>query len=223
MPRQSVAAQTQRPVRPSADEGSVQADGLFRIFSAAASLALLLLFAPVAFLGAAPPPPAPKTTAPDTPKVTLSAGELPATGDQKTLLTVDRFGRYSLRVENAQGSSVELVDRMAGSLGKTGEAGRESGRLDLFLDRGQYQVRVESAEKGTGKVKVTARSFLERRAGAPVPRLVETRLVQESLDDLEQVSYWLEIRVRRRVRLQAPGRKLADLRPWRDGSLLESV
>jgi hypothetical protein len=153
----------------------------------------------------------------------LSAGELPAAGEQKTLLTVDRFGRYSLRAENAQGSSVELVDRMAGSLGKAGEAGRESGRLDLFLDRGQYQVRVESAEKGTGKVKVTARSFLERRAGAPVPRLVETRLVQESLDDLEQVSYWLEVGDRRGVRLEAAGRNLADLRLWRDGSWLEGV
>jgi hypothetical protein len=231
MPRQKVAAPTQRPVKLSAGEGRVQADGLFRILSATALLALLLPLATVATLGAPAPavmtPPSaaavPRAPAPDTPKVTLSAGELPATGEQKTLLTVDRFGRYSLRVENAQGSSVELVDRMAGSLGKAGEAGRESGRLDLFLDRGQYQVRVESAEKGTGKVKVTARSFLERRAGAPVPRLVETRLVQESLDDLEQISYWLEVGDRRGVRLEAAGRNLADLRLWRDGSWLEGV
>jgi hypothetical protein len=205
----------------------VPADGLFRIFLAAALALLLLPLTSGITLGAAPPPmpaatPA-KSPAPDTPKVALSASELPATGDQKTLLTVDRFGRYSLRVENAQGSSVELVDRMAGSLGKAGEAGSESGRLDLFLDRGQYQVRVESAEKGTGKVKVTARSFLERRAGAAVPRLLETRLVQESLDDLEQVSYWLEIPSRRGVRLEAAGRNLADLRLWRDGSWLEGV
>jgi hypothetical protein len=226
MPRQSVAAQTQRPVRPSAGEERVQADGLFRIFLAASLALLLLPLTSGITLGAAPAPPAKAPAAapaPETAKVTLSSSELPAAGEQKTLLTVDRFGRYSLRVENAQGSSVELVDRMAGSLGKAGEAGRESGRLDLFLDRGQYQVRVESAEKGTGKVKVTARSFLERRAGAPVPRLVETRLVQESLDDLEQVSYWLEIGARRGVRLEAAGRNLADLRLWRDGSWLEGV
>ena len=225
MPRQSAAAQTQRPVRPGRGEGSVQADGLFRVVLAVASLALLLPIAPLGSFGAAPPPVAPKAPAPapETPKAALSAAELPAAGEQKTLLTVDRFGRYSLRVENAQGSSVELVDRMAGSLGKAGEAGRESGRLDLFLDRGQYQVRVESAKKGSGKVKVTARSFLERRAGAPVPRLVETRLVQESLDDLEQVSYWLEVGARRGVRLEAAGRNLADLRLWRDGSWLEGV
>ena len=93
---------------------------------------------------------------------------------------------------------------MAGSLGKAGEAGTESGRLDLFLDRGQYKLRIESAEKGTGKVKIQAQSFREKRGGAlaAVPRLVETRLVQERLDDLEQVSYWVEIGERTRG---APG------------------
>ncbi len=234
MPRQRVAAPTQRSERPSAGEGSVQADGLFRILLAASLTLLLLPLTSGVTLGAppAPAPPAllrsspaaaPKAPAPDTPKVTLSASELPATGEQKALLTVDRFGRYSLRAENAQGSSVELVDRMAGSLGKAGVAGTESGRLDLFLDRGQYLVKVQSAVKGTGKVKVTARSVLERRAGGPVPRLLETRLVQESLDDLEQVSYWLEVGERRGVRLEAAGRNLADLRLWRDGSWLEGV
>ena len=96
MPRQSVAAQTQRPVRPGGGEGSVQADGLLRTFSAAASLALLLrpLTSKIT-LGAAPPPasmppksvsPAAASTAkaaaPDTLKVALRASELPATGDQ---------------------------------------------------------------------------------------------------------------------------------------------
>ncbi|MEA2603253.1 MAG: translocation and assembly module TamB [Acidobacteriota bacterium] len=218
----SAARTTQRPEGSEEDDGSSPADGWFRIFVAAASLALLFLV-PIASLGAAEAPAAPKAPAPapDVPKVTLSAAELPATGSQKTLLTVDRFGRYSVRVENAQGSSIELVDRMAGSLGRAGEAGTESGRLDLFLDRGQYQVRVESAKKGTGKVKVQARSFQDRDTAAP--RLVETRLVQATLDDLEQVSFWLEIGERRGVRLEAAGRSLADLRLWRDGSWLEGV
>src|SRR6185369_9278803 len=93
-----------------------------------------------------------------------------------------------------------------------------------FLDRGQYQLRIESGKKGTGKVKVLARTFRDRRPpGANAPRLVETRLVQESLDDLEQVSYWLEVGSRRGVRLEGAGRNLADLRLWRDGSWLEGV
>ncbi|MBW8874213.1 MAG: hypothetical protein JF614_04565 [Acidobacteria bacterium] len=225
--RSSAAPVTQRPEEPGEGEGSAPTDGWFRTFVAAASLALLIPFILVAVPGAAAAPAASKAPAPasDTPQVMLSAAELPAAGSQKTLLTVDRFGRYSMRVENAQGSSVELVDRMAGSLGRAGEAGTESGRLDLFLDRGQYQVRVESAEKGIGKVRVQARSFHERGrpAESVAPRLVETRLVQESLDDLEQVSYWLEIGARRGVRLEAAGRNLADLRLWRDGSWLEGA
>jgi hypothetical protein len=198
-------------------------------FSFAAALAFTLSLNPAAPLHAAPEPPASETPPPaDTPKIALSAAELPATGRQDTLLTVDRFGRYSIRVENPQGSSVEVIDRMAGSLGRAGEAGRENGRLDLFLDRGQYKLRVASAPKGTGKVKVQARSFQERRGGpgnvgGGAPRLVETRLLQESLDDLEQVSYWLEIGERRGVRLEAAGRDLADLRLWREGSWLEGI
>src|SRR6185369_13861394 len=189
----------------------------------AASLALSLPLVPVAPLSAAPAPAAPAAPAPaappETPKITLSAAEVPAQGYQSALLTVDRFGRYSIRVENPQGSSLEVYDRMAGSIGKAGEAGGENGRLDLFLDRGQYQLWVQSAEKGTGKVKIQARPFRDVRGGAPAantaaPRLVETRLVQETLDDLEQTSSWMEIGERRGVRLEAAGRNLADLRLW---------
>jgi hypothetical protein len=162
------------------------------------------------------------------PKITLSAAELPAAGYQSTFLTVDRFGRYSIRVENPQGSSLEVYDRMAGSIGKAGEAGGENGRVDLFLDRGQYQLWVQSADKGTGKAKIQARPFRDVRGGALVgdttaPRLVETRLVQEKLDDLEQVSYWLEVGERRGVRLEAAGRNLADLRLWHEGTWLVGV
>ncbi len=194
------------------------------------SLAVLLPLIPVFVLAAAPAapvaaPPSQSVPSPDVPKVTLSTAEVPAKGSADALLTVDRFGRYSVRVENSQGSSLELIDKMAGSLGKSGEAGRESGRLDLFLDRGQYKLLIDSAEKGSGKVKIQARAFHEKRGGAlaAVPRLVETRLVRETLDDVEQVSYWVEIGERTGVRLEAAGRNLADLRLWRDGTWLDGA
>ena len=200
------------------------------ILFAAIALAFFIPLIPVSALAAAPPSgnPAAPAAAVSPPKVTLSAAEVPASGSQESFLSVDRFGRYSVRVENAQGSTVEVVDRMAGSLGKAGEAGRENGRLDLFLDRGQYKLVIASAKKGKGQVKIVARGFEERRRGtgaavARAPRLVETRLVQDSLDDYEQLSYWLEIGQRRGVRLEAAGRNLADLRLWRDGSWLEGV
>jgi len=93
------------------------------------SLAVLLPLIPVFVLVAAPAapvsaPPSQYVPSPDVPKVTLSTAEVPAKGSASALLTVDRFGRYSVRVENSQGSSLELIDKMAGSLGRSGEAGR---------------------------------------------------------------------------------------------------
>jgi hypothetical protein len=222
--RRMAAHTTQRPEESVQGERRAATRRPFRVLLPAAALAVLIPLIPVPVFSAAASP-ALSPPAMDAPKVALSAAEVTAKGSGESLLTVDRFGRYSVRVENAQGSSLELVDRMAGSLGKSGEAGRENGRLDLFLDRGQYKLLIQSSGKGSGKAKVLARSFRERRggAGSAVPRLVEDRLVQEGLDDVEQASYWLEIGERRGVRLEAAGRNLADLRLWRDGNWLEGV
>jgi hypothetical protein len=169
--------------------------------------------------------------APPGPQVRLSVAEVPAAGRQEAILSVDRFGRYSVRAESAQGTSIELIDRMAGSLGRSGEPGRENGRLDLILDRGTYKLVLESHEKGKGAAKLKADAFRDRLpagtgttpGGAGLPSLPETRLVPETLGDLEQLSYWLEVSERREVRAEAAGRHLADLRLWRDGSWLEGA
>lgn len=50
--------------------------------------------------------------------------------------------------------------------------------------------------------------------------LVETKLVESTLDDYEQRSYSLVVKDRRKVALEAAGRNLADLRLWRDGQWL---
>lgn len=182
-------------------------------------MALLGLAAAPAFAQAAPAPPGPQ--------VKLNVAEVSAAGRQEAILSVDRFGRYSVRAESGQGTSIELIDRMAGSLGHSGEPGRENGRLDLILDRGTYKLVLESHEKGKGAAKLRAVAFHDRLPGGPggagLPRLPETRLVAETLDDLEQLSYWLEVSERREVRVEAAGRHLADLRLWRDGSWLEGV
>ena len=168
----------------------------------------------------------------------LRRTEVPAAGRQETILGVERFGRYSVRAASRQGSAVRVIDRMAGELGAAGEAGRENGRIDLFLDRGDYQVVIESHVHGEGTAKLSVEPFRDAReargaggrpaAAAPAatpaaPELVERKLVTESLDDLRQLPYWLRLAERREVRLEAAGRNLADLRLWRDGSWLEDV
>ena len=62
--------------------------------------------------------------------------EAPAAGRHTARVTVPAFGRYAIEVASEQGASLELVDRMAGSLGVAGSSGTANGRLDVFLTGG---------------------------------------------------------------------------------------
>src|ERR1700724_1479855 len=125
----------------------------------------------------------------------LRRSEVPAAGRQETILSVERFGRYSVRAAGRQGTAVRVIDRMAGELGAAGEAGRENGRIDLFLDRGDYQVVTESHVHGEGTAKLSVEPFRDAHdapnasvastaRGPAAPELVERKLVTETLDDL---------------------------------------
>lgn len=153
---------------------------------------------------------------------TLAQATLPASGRQSTLLRVTRFGRYAIMARSLQGAGLQLVDRMAGPGPVQGKPGEQDGRLDLFLDRGEYRLVAHAQEKGSGEVALAVRGFAER-GGPELPQLIEHKPVTTTLDDLEQHSYWLPIRQRRHVVLEAAGRNLADLRLWKDGNWLVEV
>src|SRR5438874_2603819 len=155
----------------------------------------------------------------DPPEPTLSRTTVPARGRQESILTVPAFGRYAVTVASPQGTALQLVDRIAGPGQAQGTTGKTDGRLDVFLDRGDYQVLAFAPEKGSGDGQLKVRGFTERSAPEP-PLLVELKLVETTLDDYEQRSWWLEVRERRRVILEAAGRNLADLRLWSNGSWL---
>ncbi len=148
----------------------------------------------------------------------LDRASVPAVGKQSALLTINRFGRYSITVKSAQGTSVQLVDRMAGPSATLGEAGARDGRLDALLEQGQYKVVTRSHERGNGDAQLEVQPFAERHPSPPL--LVELKPVEETLADFEQLSYWLSIEARRRVVLEAAGRNLSDLRLWKEGSWL---
>src|SRR5258708_10452937 len=63
----------------------------------------------------------------------LSRAEVPAAGRQVAILGVERFGRYSVRAASRAGTSVRVVDRMAGEAGGGGGARPAEGRLDPLL------------------------------------------------------------------------------------------
>jgi len=175
-----------------------------------AALALLLL------VQAQAEPLGPEATA------TLAHSALPASGRGSTLLRVTEYGRYALTARSAQGTGLQLVDRLAGPGPVQGKAGEQDGRLDLLLDQGEYKLLTHAHGQGTGEVTLAVHGFTELSQPEP-PQLMEHRLVTTALDDLQQRSYWLHIEQRRHVILEAAGRNLADLRLWKDGSWLADV
>lgn len=158
---------------------------------------------------------------PETPTARLDRAAVAARGKQSALLTVNAFGRYAVTVASAQGVAVQMVDRMAGAGPMMGEVGKQDGRLDLFLDRGEHKIVTHGTARGSGQATLKAHAFLELNARPPL--LVEHRLERANLGDFEQRSYWLEIEQKRTVALEAAGRHLADLRLWRDGTWLVDV
>ncbi|HKK07184.1 MAG TPA: hypothetical protein VKA50_15185 [Gammaproteobacteria bacterium] len=150
---------------------------------------------------------------------TLQDATLPATATHDTRLTVSGFGRYAISASSAQGTALQLVDRMGGPGPINGVAGKRDGRLDVFLDRGDYRLLTHAHEKGTGQVTLAVHPFAELNRPTP-PRLVELKPVTTRLGDFQQRSYWLRIKTRRYVALEAAGRNLTDLRLWKDGSWL---
>jgi uncharacterized protein len=173
--------------------------------------------------GASPPPRAaaanPPPAAPVAPALAkLSRSLFPAKGNNEALATIADFGRYAIVVKSDQGTAVQLVDRMAGPGSADGAAGHIDGRLDTFLDRGQYKVRLFSDPRGSGDADLAIVPSVETN---PQPQqLLELKPIAAELGDHEQRSYWLEIKERRFVALEAAGRYLADLRLSKDGNWL---
>jgi hypothetical protein len=163
--------------------------------------------------------PGPKARAQETPPIaSLSQARVEASGRREVILNVREFGRYAVLVKSANGSAIQLVDRMAGPGSLHGRPGEANGRIDAFLDRGEYKIVVWSHELGTGEAALEVHPFVERNT-EPL-RLVEEKPLSLELDDFESRSYWLEIRERRRVVLEAAGRNLGDLHLWKDGTWL---
>ncbi|MBN2370839.1 MAG: hypothetical protein JXO72_10135 [Vicinamibacteria bacterium] len=146
----------------------------------------------------------------------LDPSAVAAQGRQDSILNVPRLGRYAILVESPQGTSLQLVDRMAGPGPIEGAAGEHDGRVDRILERGEYKIVSRSHEQGRGTAKLSVRPFLEQNA-SPL-KLVELKPVTTTLDDFEQRSYWLDLKERRVVQIEIGGRHLSDARIWKEGT-----
>ncbi|WP_455203334.1 hypothetical protein [Kaarinaea lacus] len=149
----------------------------------------------------------------------LASNTLPAQGKQSTILKIGEFGRYAVSASSAQGTALQYVDRMAGPSDISGVAGDTDGRLDLFLNRGEYKIVTYAQETGSGDAQLAVHPFKELNPKT-LPQLIKYKLVEQQLDDFQQRSYWLHLQKRETIVIEAAGRNLADLRLWKDGNWL---
>jgi hypothetical protein len=155
----------------------------------------------------------------------LDASRFSGPGNRgETILHVPALGRYALLARGSSGTSLELVDRMAGVLGgavsdSRGASGAAQdsaagflARLDLFLEPGDYKVKVYRLPSAT--VELSAVRFTER----PAPVLVNGGSVGGELHDRELAGYWLRVPAGAPpLLLEIQGRSLADASLWKDG------
>jgi len=150
----------------------------------------------------------------------LALADLPADGEQRTLLTAERFGRYAVWVTSEQGASVRVDDRMAGPGDERGLPGAADGRVDAFLEAGEHRVVAEGVASGQGALHLDAQRAVERNSRL---ELLDGNVQRAELRDHEQRTVWVKVEADGRVEIEAVGRYVADLRLWRDGDWLEAL
>jgi hypothetical protein len=149
------------------------------------------------------------------PSASLSQTNFEAKGTHEAILTVAAFGRYAIAVTSAQGTALQLVDRMAGPGDIQGTPGESDGRIDAFLERGRYKIRLLADAGGAGSAVLSVTPFTELQPNTV--QLIENKPVQAELDDRQQISWWIRVSQRGTYNFEAGGRYLTDLRLWENG------
>ncbi|MBL8949960.1 MAG: hypothetical protein JNK82_04230 [Myxococcaceae bacterium] len=153
--------------------------------------------------------------------VSLSTSTVPAEGRQTATVTLDKAAMVRLSATSQSGTSCDVVDRVRGPFARSGEAGTSNCQLDLLLDAGTYQLRLESAKRGKGKVTLAAAELVELN---PTPsRLTEHALQHFDLKSGQQASFWLTVKRGTVPALRVSGRTAGDVRLWRNGEWVEAV
>jgi hypothetical protein len=166
-----------------------------------------------------------QTTATDTPVVAEAAlvqDRLPTAGEHATLLRVEHPGRFAIKAESPTGTALQLVDMLTGPSDLAGEAGVSDGRIDQLLDAGTYKLRLFGAAQAQGETHISVVPFRDRGPPAAAPPATAEEVTAD-LADLQQRSFRMIVGAPGRVRIEAAGRSLRDLRLWRDGTDLVPI
>ncbi|MBN1961575.1 MAG: hypothetical protein JW841_11565 [Deltaproteobacteria bacterium] len=93
-----------------------------------------------------------------------TASQVPANNTNSINIKIAKFGRYAIIANSKQGVGLQLVDRMAGPGKIYGAAGQKNGRLDEFLENGDYKLITHGHPKAHGKANIKIHEFKELHA-----------------------------------------------------------
>jgi hypothetical protein len=144
---------------------------------------------------------------------------IPAKGSQTAIVPVATWGRYSVQSRGDQPIAFSIADRRSGVICRDGDAGERNGRIDMFLDIGEYKITTQGPKNATASAVITATPFTYPSGSAPA-YLVPCKENRLQLRDLEQHAFWFEATSDTTIYIEACGRYLEDVRLWRDGDWL---
>jgi hypothetical protein len=155
--------------------------------------------------------------------------EVSARGRREHLIRADEWGRYAVDARSEEGVAVEVVDKLRGVIASCEADVGKNGRLDLFLEAGEYKIFTEGPSKAEGNVRLEVTKFAsfdtegeggkgsgKNRYGYLAPfGQVSTRLV-----DKEARGWWFFVPRDTTVYIEGMGRRLSGLAVFRGGERL---
>jgi len=151
--------------------------------------------------------------------------EVSARGRREHVIRADEWGRYAVEAKSSEGVAVEVVDKLRGVIaGCEADVGKD-GRLDLFLEAGEYKVFTEGPRDAQGNVRLEVTKFApfdsageggkvggKNKFGYLAPfGQVSTRLV-----DKEARGWWIFVPRDTLVFIEAMGRRLSNIAIFRE-------
>lgn len=150
------------------------------------------------------------TPVPETAQLETTAFEAP--GHHETLLHIHKLGRYSIQASGGHGMALSLYDRRSGPVARDGEVGERDGRIDVFLEKGTYKVKLRGPDNGKGTAALAVKPYVELHETLPLLPIYE--VLSTELKDLEARSFLVQLPGNDTFHLEAMGRNLSAAKLW---------
>jgi hypothetical protein len=152
--------------------------------------------------------------------------EVSARGRREHIIRADEWGRYAVEAKSGEGVAVEVVDKLRGVIASCEADVEKDGRLDLFLEAGEYKIFTEGPRKAEGNVRLEVTKFApfdtagERGGKNRYGYMAPFGQVSARLVDKEARGWWIFVPRDTTVYIEGMGRRLNGIAVFRGGERL---